>query len=79
MREWKVNTNWYSAPILSNGYLFYFFLQPQFSEVFGKNILAGLVRCNSVGGRKHHLPLQITITFADNKIDGGWRTISKVK
>jgi len=60
--EWKEGEKYYSQPIFSNGFLFYFFMRVEKSEY--NSYLAGYLRCTCDATFKsnyHYMP--VTVTF----------------
>jgi len=61
--EWKINEKYYSQPIFSNGFFFYFFMRVETSSSDQTQYLAGYLRCTSevTSIPNHYLP--VTVTF----------------
>jgi len=61
--EWKINEKYYSQPIFSNGFFFYFFMRVETSTTDQSQYLAGYLRCTSevTSIPNHYLP--VTVTF----------------
>jgi hypothetical protein len=64
--EWKEGEKYYSQPIFSNGFLFYFFMRVEKSEN-NTSYLAGYLRCTcdaTVKSSHHYLPVTVTFEIA---------------
>jgi len=61
--EWKINEKYYSQPIFSNGFFFYFFMRVETNTSDQSQYLAGYLRCTSevTSLPNHYLP--VTVTF----------------
>jgi len=69
--EWKIGEKYYSQPIFSNGYNFYFFMRVEISNTDQTQYLAGYLRCTSevTSNPLHYLPVSVTfeIILADSR------------
>jgi hypothetical protein len=64
--EWKEGEKYYSQPIFSNGFLFYFFMRVEKSE-HNTYYLAGYLRCTcdaTLKSNHHYLPVTVTFEIA---------------
>jgi hypothetical protein len=63
--EWKEGEKYYSQPIFSNGFLFYFFMRVEKPE--HNSYLAGYLRCTcdaTLKSNHHYLPVTVTFEIA---------------
>jgi len=60
--EWKMGEKYYSQPIFSNGYSFYFFMRIETNMSDQSTYLAGYLRCTSdvTNQPNHYLPVSVT-------------------
>jgi len=69
--EWRINEKYYSQPIFSNGFFFYFFMRVETSSSDQTQYLAGYLRCTSevTSIPTHYLPVTVTfeILLTNNK------------
>jgi hypothetical protein len=66
--EWIEGEKYYSQPIFSNGFLFYFFMRVEKSE-HNSTYLAGYLRCTcdaTLKSNHHYLPVTVTFEIALN-------------
>jgi len=76
--EWKIGEKYYSQPIFSNGYYFYFFMRVEISTADQSQYLAGYLRCTSevTSNPLHYLP--VNVTFEIELTDGRKRKFPPV-
>jgi hypothetical protein len=62
INEWKINEKYYSQPIVSNGYRFYFFMRIEENVGSPFPYLGGYLRCiTECDDPNHYLELEVTI------------------
>jgi hypothetical protein len=76
--EWKIDQKYYSSPITSNGYSFFFFMRPEIKDADQSTHLAGYLRCTSGACEtpNHYLP--VNVTFEIVLANGNKRTFPPI-
>jgi hypothetical protein len=68
INEWVMNAKYHSQPVLIFGYLFNYFIRPEWSATSECNIVGGYLRCiGPIQGPIHYLPLRIVLSIFNNQ------------